>query len=174
MTTVSRTLLRVSLAAFLLCSTGCLSISSSAKELINQPVPEARLMMLSGEDVAIRPDDGKMKVLLFWATWCPYSKAAIEEFEALAREYSSRSDVVFYAVSIDRNEEISILESRIQEQDLRTVQHVFSGNDIQDEAFLSLRGTTIPYAVVIDREGTVRFLDIGVSGLDGYLSEALS
>ncbi len=141
--------------------------------MVGNQVPTGRLMLLSGDDIAIRPDDGKMRVLLFWATWCPYSKDAIEDFEALARKYSSRSDVAFYAVSIDRNEDYQVLESRIQEQDLRTVQHVFSGNDVQDEAFIALYGTTIPYAVVVDRSGVVRFVDVGVSGLDSYLRRAL-
>lgn len=130
-------------------------------------------MLLSGDDVAMRSDDGTTKVILFWATWCRYSKSAIEDFEALAREYRERRNVNFYAVSLDRNEDISILESRIREQDLSTVQHVFSGNDIQDEAFISVRGATIPYAVVIGPDGRVKFLGMGVSGLEGYLHDTL-
>ena len=153
--------------------TGCSRLPPGAEELIGQPVPEARLMLLSGDDVAIRPDDGKTKVILFWATWCRYSKSAIEDFEALAREYRNRRDVNFYAASLDRNEDLPVLESRIEEQDLHTVQHVFSGNDIQDEAFISVRGSTIPYAVVIGPDGRVKFLGVGVSGLESYLHEAL-
>jgi thiol-disulfide isomerase/thioredoxin len=154
--------------------TGCSSLPPGAQELIGQPVPEARLMLLSGDDVAIRPDDGKIKVILFWATWCRYSRSAIEDFEALAREYRDRRDVNFYAASLDRNEDLPVLESRIREQELHTVQHVFSGNDIQDEAFISVRGSTIPYAVVIGPDGKVTFLGVGVSGLESYLHEALS
>lgn len=154
-------------------SSGCSAISPAAEAMVGKAVPSARLMMLSGEDVAIRADDGRMKVLLFWATWCPYSRDAIFDFEELARSYRSRTDVIFYAVSIDRNEDLEILESRIREQDLRTVQHVFSGNDVQDEAFIALYGNTVPYAVAVDRRGTVRFADIGVSGLSAYLSDTL-
>ncbi len=149
---------------------GCASVSTNALELIGQPAPEARLMMLEGGDIAIRAKDGRTKVLLFWATWCPYSRGAIEDFEELAREYANRRDLSFYAVSVDNNQDIAELLGRISEQDLRVVQHVFSGNDIQDEVFLSLRGKTIPYAAVIDKSGFVRFLDIGVSGLDDYLA----
>lgn len=164
---------QMALVGILLLASGCAAASPAAQALVGQQVPSARLMMLSGEDVAIRPDDGRKKVLLFWATWCPYSKSAIEDFEDLARQYRSRSDVAFYAVSIDRNQDLDILESRIREQNLHTVQHVFSGNDIQDEAFIALYGNTIPYAVVIDGDGVVRFVDIGVSGLESYLSNTL-
>ena len=156
-----------------ICSTGCASVSSRAEALVGKQTPDGRLMMLSGDDVALRPDDGRMKALLFWATWCPYSKSAIEQFEALARKYSSRDDVAFYAVSIDLNAEMDILEARIREQDLQTVNHVFSGNDIQDEAFLALEGNTIPYAVVISSDGVVRFVGIGAAGLSSYLDDAL-
>ena len=145
---------------------GCASVSTNALELIGHPAPEARLMMLEGGDIAIRAKDGRTKVLLFWATWCPYSRGAIEDFEELA----NRSDISFYAVSVDNNQDIAELLGRISEQDLRVVQHVFSGNDIQDEVFLSLRGKTIPYAAVVDKSGVVRFLGIGVSGLDDYLA----
>lgn len=165
----------LSLAMLGLCliGSGCAAVSPAAEAMVGKEAPTGRLMMLSGDDVAIRPDDGGMKVLLFWATWCPYSKDAIADFEELARRYQSRRDVAFYAVSIDRNDELDILESRINEQNLRTVQHVFSGNDVQDEAFLALHGNTIPYAVVIDGEGIVRFVDIGVSGLSSYLRRTL-
>jgi len=165
--------LAIACIVVVLCS-GCATVSPAAKSLVGKPVTEGRLMLLSGDDVSLVPDDGRTKVLLFWATWCPYSKGAIEDYESLAREYAGRDDLLFYAVSIDRNEDISVLESRISEQDLKTMQHVFSGNDIQDEAFLSLHGNTIPYAVVIDGRGTVKFVDIGVSGLSSFLSESYS
>lgn len=154
-------------------SSGCAAVSPAAEAMVGQEAPTGRLMLLSGDDVAIRPDDGRMKVMLFWATWCPYSKDAIADFEELARRYQARRDVAFYAVSIDRNDELYILEERIQEQNLRTVQHVFSGNDVQDEAFLALHGNTIPYAVVVDGDGVVRFVDIGVSGLSSYLRRTI-
>lgn len=166
-------LFRGVVAACVLMLSACATLSPAAEDQLGKPAPAGRLMMLSGEDISLQADDGKEKVILFWATWCPYSKSAIERYEALARKYRRRTDVHFYAVSLDRNQDIGILESRIQEQDLKTVQHVFSGNDIEDEAFLSLHGTTIPYAVVIDRNGVVQFLDIGVSGLESYLDDTL-
>jgi hypothetical protein len=44
---------------------------------------------------------------------------------------------------------------------------------VQDEAFLALHGNTIPYAVVVDGDGVVRFVDIGVSGLSSYLRRTI-
>jgi thiol-disulfide isomerase/thioredoxin len=128
-------------------------------------------MLLNGEHIALRSRVGKSVTLLFWATWCPHSRAGIEEFEALARTYKDRPEIEFYAVSVDKNEAYAELKNRIHLQDLESMTHVFSGNDVQDEAFLAFHGERLPYAVFIDDEGVVRFADLGVSGLRTFLSQ---
>jgi len=126
---------------------GCAALSDRAKSLVGVAAPESRLMLLSGEHIALRSLVGKNVVLLFWATWCPHSRAGIEEFEALARKYQDRSDIEFYAVSVDANDAYEELKTRIRVQDLESMTHVFSGNDVQDEAFLAFHGERLPYAV---------------------------
>ena len=148
---------------------GCSALSEKAKSLVNSPAPESRLMLLSGEHIALRSLVGKDVVLLFWATWCPHSRSGIQEFEALARRYRERADIQFYAVSVDANDSYEELQNRVRIQDLRSMIHVFSGNDVQDEAFLAFHGERLPYAVFIDSGGTVRFADLGVGGLASFL-----
>jgi thiol-disulfide isomerase/thioredoxin len=126
-------------------------------------------MLLSGEHIALRSLVGKNVALLFWATWCPHSRAGIEEFETLARKYKGRTDTEFYAVSVDANDAYDELQNRIRLQDLESMTHVFSGNDVQDEAFLAFHGERLPYAVFINANGIVKFADLGVSGLASYL-----
>ncbi len=150
---------------------GCSPLSDASKDLVNKPVPEGRLMLLSGEDIALRGRSGTNMALLFWATWCPHSRGAIADYEGLAQRYSGRRRIEFYAVSLDRNEDLEQLKARIQSQKLASMIHVFSGNDSQDEAFLSLRGGHLPYAVFIDERGTVRFVGIGVAGLQDYIED---
>jgi thiol-disulfide isomerase/thioredoxin len=131
------------------------------------------MMLLSGETVALHDNAQVSRAILFWATWCPRSRSDIERFEDLARRYSWRGDIEFYAVSIDKHEDERELLSRIESQDLKTVRHVFSGNDTQDESFLALRGDQLPYAVLIDRRGVVRSITVGVSGLEELLTKKL-
>lgn len=149
--------------------TGCATLSDRAKSLVGAPAPESRLMLLSGEHIALRSLAGKNVALLFWATWCPHSRVGIAEFEELARKYKDRSDTEFYAVSVDANDAYEELQNRIRIQDLRSMTHVFSGNDTQDEAFLAFHGERLPYAVFIDANGVVKLADLGVSGLAAYL-----
>lgn len=163
---VARSLVSIAL----LVSVGCSAVSDGARELIGRPVPDGRLMLLNGEHIALQGRKGTNMAILFWATWCAHSRSEIIRFEEIARRYQSRSDVEFFAVSLDKNEDLESLEGRINSQKLRSVIHVFSGNDTQDEAFLSLRGDQIPYAVFVDSRGIVRFVDLGAGGLEDFLA----
>lgn len=162
--------IRICLVGLLLVFIGCSSVSDAARQLVGRPVPDGRLMLLRGEDIALQGKRDTNIAILFWATWCPHSRGEIERFEELARKYQFRRDLEFYAVSIDQNSDLTSLKERIESQNLKAVTHVFSGNDVQDEAFLSLRGNSIPYAVFIDSRGIVRLVDIGAASLEDLLS----
>jgi len=126
-------------------------------------------MLLSGEDIALKDPRRRNRAILFWATWCSHSSSVISQFEDLARTYADRGDTDFFAVSLDSNQDLDILKGRIAKQDLTTVTHVFSGNDVQDEAFLALKGDHVPYSVFVDSGSIVRFVGLGVGGLEGFL-----
>jgi thiol-disulfide isomerase/thioredoxin len=153
---------------------GCASVSLEAAALVGHPVPDGRLMLLTGEDRALKDSRGRNKAILFWATWCTHSRSVIAQFEDIAREYAARGDTEFFAVNLDRNEHLDVVRGRISAQDLTTVTHVFSGNDVQDEAFLALKGDQVPYSVFIDARSIVRYVGVGVGGLAGFLETRLS
>jgi thiol-disulfide isomerase/thioredoxin len=151
----------------------CATVPKKAASLIGNPAPDARLMMLDGSETTLSAEQGRHVALLFWATWCRHSKGAIEDFEELARVYRRRSDVRFFAVSIDRNEDFDTLNSRIASQELKTLVHMFSGNDIFDEAYQKFFGELVPMFVLIDPRGVVRYVGTGVSGVEDILEERL-
>jgi thiol-disulfide isomerase/thioredoxin len=163
-------LLKILRLAMLSALLGCAIVSSQTEDFVDRPAPSARLMLLDGTQIPLIPDPGRTAVVLFWATWCPRSRYIVEDFEQLAREFTSRADLDFFAVSIDKNEDFEVLKSRIREQDLKTVQHCFSGNDIEDEAFYSFKGHTIPFVVVIDSKGIVRVVTPHIGEARKFLS----
>lgn len=148
---------------------GCFSNTKRYEVLIGRPVPDARLIMLDGSQHALKSQVGKSLAFLFWSTSCAFSRSAIEDFENLARLYEERDDLRFIAVSVDSENALGELESRIKEQDLRTVEHVFSGNEGQDEVFLAFNGDRIPYVVFVDARGIVRLAELGTGGLERVL-----
>jgi thiol-disulfide isomerase/thioredoxin len=149
----------------------CSSVSPDALLLVGQPVPDGRLMLMRGDDIALKNTQGRHRAILFWATWCAHSRSVISQFEDLARTYASRGDTDFFAVNLDRNEDIAGVKERIEAQDLTTVTHVFSGNDVQDEAFLALKGDHVPYSVFVDRDAIVRYVGLGVGGLEDFFEQ---
>lgn len=152
-------------------SAACSTVPEKAANLVGRPSPDARLMMLDGTETTLSAQQGRYVALLFWATWCRYSKGAIEDFEELARSYRRRSNVLFFAVSVDRNEDFENLKSRIVSQELESIVHMFSGNDVLDEAYQKFFGELVPMAVLIDPRGVVRYVGTDVSGVEDLLDE---
>ncbi len=162
---------RCVLASLVVGSAACSTVPEKAANLIGRPAPDARLMMLDGTETTLSAEQGRYVALLFWATWCRYSKGAIADFEELARIYRRRSDVRFFAVSVDRNEDFEALKGRIATQELESIVHMFSGNDILDEAYQKFFGELVPMAVLIDPRGVVRYVGTDVSGVEDLLDE---
>ena len=159
------------LTSFMLTTSGCSSLSDGPRDLVGKPAPDPRLLMIDGPEITISSERGRFLGVLFWATWCNYSKDAIADFEELARKYARRSDVTFVAVSIDRYEDFGVLKDRISSQELHSLKHAFSGGDVQDEAYQMMRGELIPYAVLIDPRGVVRYVGTSISDIEGILDE---
>ena len=164
----SRTLMALAFVAWVF--VGCAVVSPGTTELEGKPVPWSRLMLLDGSQIPLTPDAGKMHVVLFWATWCPRSRYVVEDYERLAHLFGGMPHLSFFAVSIDKNDDFETLKGRIESQGLHSIQHCFSGNDVQDEAFLHFKGHTIPFVVVIDPEGIVRVVTPHVGEVEGFLS----
>lgn len=159
-------------AALNICTlVSCSSLAPETIALMGRPVPDGRLMLLSGQQIALKNTGGRNRALLFWTTWCTHSRGVVSDYEDLARTYAYRGDTDFFAVNLDRHNDLELVKGRIEAQDLTTVIHVFSGNDVQDETYLALRGRHVPYSAFIDADGIVQFVGIGVGGLEDFLEE---
>jgi thiol-disulfide isomerase/thioredoxin len=126
-------------------------------------------MLIDGSQIPLMPDPGQTHVVLFWATWCPRSRYVVEDYEQLAHTYGGQPKISFFAVSIDKNEDYEKLKGRIDSQGLHSITHCFSGNDVQDEAFLHFKGHTIPFVTVIDSQGVVRIVSPHVDEVEEHL-----
>lgn len=66
----------------------------------NLPVIEFSLPDLSGKEREITEWEGKIRVINFWATWCPPCLKEIPEFIKLQNEYKTKN-VQFIGIAID-------------------------------------------------------------------------
>lgn len=129
----------------------------AAQEMVKRHRPDFSLPDLDGKVHSIAEWDGKVTVLNFWATWCPPCKREIPTFIELQQQYAARG-VQFVGVAIDtRDQVIPYVDSAhinyltlIGENDAVNVSHAF-GNRLD----------ALPYTVIIDRQGTIAFVQRG-------------
>ena len=127
---------------------------SSGGLKVGDPAPYALIYMANGKDKLLSQYEGKTVALMFWATWCNFSKYAMDDFNKVAGEYASRDDIVFIAVSID--EDRAEFDERIRVRKYDNVIHAYSGNGPLDETYLRFDSPAIPRVYTIGPDGVIK------------------
>ncbi len=109
------------------------------------------LPQLDGPERSINEWDGDVVVLNFWATWCTPCREEIPLFSALHEEFSPQG-VHFLGLAIDDPEPMRAFLAQV-EMSYPTLYGMESALDIA-AAYGNDRGT-LPYTVIIDRDGRV-------------------
>lgn len=69
------------------------------------PLPDFNLPDVTGNQHNISEWQGKIRIINFWATWCPPCIKEIPEFIALQEQYAAK-DVQFIGIAIDDQESV--------------------------------------------------------------------
>ncbi len=128
-----------------------------SNEIIDNPRPEFSLTDLNGESVSIARWDGKVVLLNFWATWCPPCRKEIPAFIEVLKQYGNDGFQVI-GVAIDETEAVKEFVTSLGANYPQLIGQ-------QDAAEVSKRYGNqygaLPYSVLIDRKGFVRFIKPG-------------
>ena len=152
MTTGLRTALTVLLAAVIGAGSGILAVSWLQRSPeADRHRPDFTLPDLSGEPRHISEWDGNVVVLNFWATWCSPCREEIPLFTRLQREFRS-AGIRFLGVAIDDPEPIRGFTQQVA-MGYPTLHGMETALDVA-AAYGNTRGT-LPYTVVIDRDGRI-------------------
>ncbi len=119
---------------------------------------------LDGQEVSLSEWRGCVVIVEFWASWCPPCLASARHLDALQERYEDRGLVVL-GVSLDstRSSIDRFLEA------VGDVGIVLWGSASRARAIADLyRVEAIPRAVVVDREGIIRYV-----GHPAYITESL-
>jgi hypothetical protein len=153
--------LQIILFLFSVCLYGC-SAPLPGKILVGYESPTFRMYRLEdGSPVTIRTYPGQRKVILFWNTQCGASRRAMAKLDTIAQQFINRKDTstVFIAANLNSSNDLSKVKEEIIESDAFSLEHMMSGNEEYDEAYLNAKGDSLPHVVVIEKDGTVSHVE---------------
>jgi peroxiredoxin len=134
---------------------------------IGDAFPKTAVADRQGKPVAL-PDDFKGKVVLihFWATWCPF---CIKEIRALESLYGSYREKGFLPLSVNVGEDSQTISSFLKNEPIsyRVLM------DRNSEAARQCGVTGLPTTFICDRNGVIKYKIIGEinkSGLERLLA----
>ena len=133
------------LIALFILITPCAALAQTTR-----PAPQVVLKDLSGRTVRVTDFKGKVVLLNFWATWCPPCRAEIPELVSWQKAHGSKGLQIIGVTYPPTNRR----KVRSFVRAFKVTYPVLLGNKKTKALFD--KGETLPFSVVIDREGKVR------------------
>jgi peroxiredoxin len=122
--------------------------------LVGKPAPDFALKGLDGKNLRLSEYQGQVVLVNFWARWAGASRAEMPALNRINETYG-RAGLVVLGISID--------EDLQRAREFATTMHVSypmlfdTGETIGREYQLE----NLPFTVLIDRTGTIRFVNAG-------------
>ncbi len=135
-----------------------LSPETTFSEATNQCRPDYSLRDLSGKTVPGSTWDGEIVLLNFWAAWCPPCRREIPAFSEV-REFYHEDGFEVVGIAIDDPDDVKKFLAEMKT--IRYPQLIGTDDATQLMHDLGNRGGGLPYSVLVDRGGTVRFAKSG-------------
>ena len=101
---------------------------------------------------------GQVLVANFWATWCPPCREEMPSFSRLAEEFSGKG-VQFAGIAVDS---LGSVQEFSRDNPVRYPLLIADGGAIAAMRALGNPSGALPFTVVIDRQGTLREVRLGM------------
>lgn len=129
--------------------------AANADRQIGRPAPLFSLTDAEGRGVALADLRGEVVLVNFWATWCAPCLAEMPELDELAREYAPQG---FRVLAVNVREDADSVRRFADELQLDLPLLV----DPDGETYKAFRVYGLPTNFLIDREGIIREVRLGV------------
>ena len=127
-------------------------IELAQRMLVNKPAPAFEAVNLKNEKVSSESFKGKVTILEFWATWCPACRVSMK---AMVMKADTFKDINIVTIS---DEELKPLRKFFKKQKLDKSKLInLSAKEVAGKYY----AMSIPYFVLIDKEGIIRHVQIG-------------
>jgi peroxiredoxin len=150
------------------CSSSPKSTPAAAENGNRKAAANFSLLDTSGVQITLADYKGKVVLLNFWATWCGPCKIEIPWFIEFNKTYKDRGFAVL-GVSLDDDGWKSV-KPYVAEKKMDYP--VVVGNDQLSRSYGGI--DSLPTTFIIDRDGRVAFVHMGLAGRDTYQKEIRS
>jgi thiol-disulfide isomerase/thioredoxin len=131
--------------------------AATPDDLLGRQRPAFRLGSIDGRWVSATDFDGKVWLLNFWATWCEPCRAEMPMLDALQRELASDG---FRVVGIALDD-VQQARDFVAELGLTYTALVGLADVMETGRLYGNSAGLLPYSVLVDREGAVRWTRLG-------------
>ena len=145
------------------------TVNRSQAIKIGAEAPELVLPMANGKDLALSNLRGKVVLIDFWASWCGPCRKELPNVKRCYEKYKAKGFEI-YGVSLDKERDAWI--QAISEEGLKWPQ-VSDLKFWQSDAVSTYAVQSIPFTVLIDKEGKIIATDLRGVDLDNKLAEVL-
>ena len=150
----------------------CVTLVFSTSGLSAQTITSIILKDGDNKDVDLMTyaENGKITVLCFWATWCAPCKTelkTIAESEEFYARWQDLYDIELIAISIDDQRSVERAKSYVAGEDW-PFEVLYDRNQ---DTKRSLSWQTVPFTIILDKNGDIAYKHTGYNPGDEYALE---
>ncbi len=126
----------------------------------NVELPDTQIKDVStGKKVAFNEtfEQGKVTLVSFWATWCVPCKKEIKNIREKMSGWKQEADFNFITVSVDESRAEGLVRSYAKSQGWDFPYFIDTNSDLKR----SLNFQTVPFTVIVDKNGKVAYMHSG-------------
>ncbi|MCW3123344.1 MAG: hypothetical protein JWQ38_2836 [Flavipsychrobacter sp.] len=131
-----------------------------AATLHAQELPETQIKDVNtGKKIAFNQtfEKGKVTVISFWATWCVPCKKEIKNISLKLPEWKKEADFNYMTISIDEARAEGLVRTYAISQGWSFPYFIDANSDLKR----SLSFQSVPYTIILDKNGKVAFTHTG-------------
>lgn len=137
----------------------CSTAVPATPSLVRTAAPDFALRSLQDKNIRLSEYLGEVVLINFWSTWCGPCRQQMPELDALYGKYQ-RAGLILLGINIDANRSDAVEMA----QTLKVTYPILF--DVRKDVSRSYQVASLPYTVLIDREGVVRYVAEGYKAGD--------